>query len=98
VAAVVAGADGAGIPVAVCGELAGDPLGALVLMGLGVDELSADAGSLDGVRAAIASVTRAQLAELARRALAATDAAAVRLLARDLLARVGSGAAAGPRG
>jgi phosphoenolpyruvate-protein phosphotransferase len=98
VAAVVAGADGAGIPVAVCGELAGDPLGALVLVGLGVDELSADAGSLDGVRAAIASVTRAQLAELARRALAATDAAAVRLLARDLLGRGGSGAAAGPRG
>jgi phosphoenolpyruvate-protein phosphotransferase len=98
VAAVVAGADGAGIPVAVCGELAGDPLGALVLVGLGVDELSADAGSLDGLRAAIASVTRAQLAELARRALAATDAAAVRLLARDILGRSGSGAAAGPRG
>jgi phosphoenolpyruvate-protein phosphotransferase len=47
---VVAGADGAGIPVAVCGELAGDPAGALVLVGLGVDELSADAGTLDEVR------------------------------------------------
>jgi phosphoenolpyruvate-protein phosphotransferase len=85
IAGVVAGADGAGILVAVCGELAGDPAGALVLAGLGVDELSADAGSLDGVRAAIAGVTRAQLAQLGRAALAATDAAAVRAMAGELL-------------
>ncbi|MGB9590750.1 MAG: putative PEP-binding protein, partial [Candidatus Hydrothermia bacterium] len=30
----------AGIPVSVCGELASDPVGALVLMSLGVRELS----------------------------------------------------------
>ena len=84
---VVAGADEAGIPVAVCGELAGDPLGALVLVGLGVDELSADAGSLDEVRAALAAVTRAELADLAARALAATDAETVRSMARELLLR-----------
>jgi phosphoenolpyruvate-protein kinase (PTS system EI component) len=81
----VAGADGAGIPVAVCGELAGDPLGALVLVGLGVDELSADAGSLDRVRAALASVTMVQLADLARGVLVATDAESVRAMARELL-------------
>jgi phosphoenolpyruvate-protein phosphotransferase len=85
IAGVVAGADGAGIPVAVCGELAGDPLGALVLVGLGVDELSADAGSLDRVRAALASVTMVQLADLARGVLVATDAASVRAMARELL-------------
>ena len=84
---VVAGADEAGIPVAVCGELGGDPVGALVLVGLGVDELSADAGSLDEVRAALAGVTRAELGDLAMRALAATDAETVRAMARDLLAR-----------
>jgi phosphocarrier protein FPr len=89
VAGVVAGADAAGIPVAVCGELAGDPLGALVLVGLGVDELSADAGSLDGVRAALARVTRPQLDDLARQALAAPDAEAVRGLAAAVLARGG---------
>ncbi len=88
---VVSGADETGIPVAVCGELAGDPLGALVLVGLGVDELSADAGSMDGIRAALAGVTRAQLAELGRAALAATDAATVRAMARQLLAAPGSG-------
>jgi len=84
---VVAGADAVGIPVAVCGELAGDPAGALVLVALGVDELSADAGSLDGVRAALAAVTRAELAELAAGALAAGDADAVRSMAGKLLGR-----------
>jgi phosphoenolpyruvate-protein phosphotransferase len=84
---VVSGADEAGIPVAVCGELGGDPLGALVLVGLGVDELSADAGSLDEVRAALACATRWELTDLAARALAATDAETVRAMARELLAR-----------
>ncbi len=84
---VVEGADASGIPVAVCGELAGDPAGALVLLGIGVDELSADAGSLDAVRLAIANVTRAELDELGRAAVAARDAAEVRELARALLER-----------
>jgi phosphocarrier protein FPr len=87
IAGVVAGADAAGIPVAVCGELAGDPAGALVLVGLGVDELSADAGSLDEVRAALAAVTREELESLARAALVAPDAGAVRAAAASLLAR-----------
>ncbi len=91
IAGVVAGADEAGIPVAVCGELAGDPIGALVLVGLGVDELSADAGSLDDVRAALAGVTRAQLADLAQDALKAADAAAVRAMARELLRPLAAG-------
>ncbi|HSW42716.1 MAG TPA: phosphoenolpyruvate--protein phosphotransferase [Patescibacteria group bacterium] len=87
IAGIVAGADAAGIPVAVCGELAGDPAGALVLVGLGVDELSADAGSLDEVRSALAASTRGELEELARTALAAPDAPAVRAAAGALLAR-----------
>jgi phosphoenolpyruvate-protein kinase (PTS system EI component) len=85
IAGVVAGAAEAGIPTAVCGELAGDPAGALVLAGLGVDELSADAGSLDGMRAALAGVTRIQIRGLGERALAAADAAAVRSMAAELL-------------
>ena len=87
IATVLAGADAGGIPVAVCGELAGDPAGALVLVGLGVDELSADAGSLDGIRVALAGVTGAELRELAARALAATDAETVRGLVARLLGR-----------
>ena len=89
IASVVRGADAAGIPVAVCGELAGDPAGALVLAGLGVDELSADAGALDAVRFALAGTTRRELDDLAARALAAPDAAGVRELVRPFLDRLG---------
>ncbi len=86
IAAIVAAADVSGIPVAVCGELAGDPAGALVLVGLGVDELSADPGSLDAVREALAAADGPALDELGRAALTAADAGAVRRLAVGLLA------------
>ncbi len=79
--ATVDGADGRGVPVALCGELAGDPLGAAVLVGLGVDELSMDPGSLDAVRLMLSQVTSEALAGLARRALAARSAAEVRAAA-----------------
>ena len=88
IAGVVRDADSAGIPVAVCGELAGDPAGALVLVGLGVDELSADAGSLDGIRAALAAVTRAELDDLSARSLASVDAESVRAIVAPYLARL----------
>ena len=93
IASVVAGADTVGIPVAVCGELAGDPAGALVLVGLGVDELSADAGCLDDVRAALAGVTRADLDELAHKALETSLAETVRALRE----RAGRPGPSGPR-
>lgn len=93
IAEIVAAADESAIPVAVCGELAGDPAGALVLVGLGVDELSADAGSLDDIRFTLAHATRSELDELARTGLAAGDAATVRRLAGEVrertLARAG---------
>ena len=85
IATVIAGADAAGIPVAACGELAGDPAGALVLVGLGVDQLSAEPRSLDGIRAALAGVTGEELRALAARSLAATDAETVRAYAREIL-------------
>nr|WP_297461789.1 phosphoenolpyruvate--protein phosphotransferase [uncultured Halomonas sp.] len=44
------------MPTSVCGELAGDPGGALLLMGMGFDALSMNAPSLPRVRAAIRRV------------------------------------------
>jgi len=85
--ATVEGADARGIPVAVCGELAADPLGAAVLVGLGVDELSMDAGALDEVRLMLSRVTVPALRELASAALAARSAAEVRASAGALVAR-----------
>ena len=43
---VVEGGQAAGKPVGVCGEMAGDPASALLLMAMGVDSLSMNLGSL----------------------------------------------------
>ncbi|TAK00194.1 MAG: phosphoenolpyruvate--protein phosphotransferase [Chloroflexota bacterium] len=83
--ATVEGAATRGIPVAVCGELAADPLGAAVLVGLGVDELSMDAGALDGIRLMLSQVTSAELRDLAASALRARSAAEVRAAAARVL-------------
>jgi len=60
---------------------------AVVLVGLGVDELSADPSSLDGIREAIGGASAGELRGLAANALEAEDAAAVRQMARPLLER-----------
>ncbi len=86
VRATIEGASAAGIPVAVCGELAGDPDGVLVLVGLGVDELSADPASIPGIRSTLASVRMPDLRALAEAALQAPDARTVRRLAAELRA------------
>lgn len=82
VARVVEGAARApGRPeVAVCGELAGDPAGAMLLVGLGVDELSMGPASFGAVKRAIASRSRGELAALAGRALELRAADDVRAL------------------
>lgn len=66
--------------VAVCGEMAGDPAGAMLLIGLGVDELSMEPAAFGAVKRAVARHTRAELAALARRALAASSADEVRAI------------------
>ncbi|MCT1775933.1 phosphoenolpyruvate--protein phosphotransferase [Brachybacterium sp. p3-SID957] len=65
-------------PVGVCGEAAGDPALAVVLVGLGVSSLSMAPRSLPLVAAVLASVTLEQAKELAARALAARTAAECR--------------------
>jgi phosphocarrier protein FPr len=75
------GATAAGdVLVAVCGELAGDEEAAAVLLGLGVRELSVVPAAVARVKEAVRHVDLAVAEELARQALAAPDAAAVRRL------------------
>jgi phosphoenolpyruvate-protein phosphotransferase len=69
-----------GCHVAVCGEMAGDPAGAQLLVGLGVDELSMDPGTFNAVKRAVAERSRAELANLAAAAPALVSAAEVRAL------------------
>ncbi|MCB1766397.1 MAG: phosphoenolpyruvate--protein phosphotransferase [Candidatus Competibacteraceae bacterium] len=66
--------------VGVCGGLAGDPLGARILTGLGVDELSMSAQDIAPVKAALRSESRTAMQELARQALRARTADEVRAL------------------
>lgn len=80
IAQLAQAAQRAGIPVAVCGEMAGDPAGAVLLVGLGIDELSMDPSAFGAVKRALGDVTLARASELAARSLDLDDAVAVRRL------------------
>ncbi|MHB8875786.1 MAG: phosphoenolpyruvate--protein phosphotransferase, partial [Myxococcaceae bacterium] len=61
---IVAAAKGAGIPVAMCGEMAGDPVFTLVLLALGFDELSMTAGQIPVVKQIIRRSSRSDAVAL----------------------------------
>jgi phosphoenolpyruvate-protein phosphotransferase len=82
---VVDAATARGIPVAVCGEMAGDPAGAVVLAGLGIDELSMDPRSFGPVKRAVGAVTRAQARVAAAEAAGSTSAEEARRIIDALL-------------
>jgi len=85
VRATTAGAREHGRWVGVCGELAGDPAAALLLVGLGVRELSMAPPLVAEVKEALRSVALADAAAAARQALQAVDAVQARGLAAALL-------------
>jgi phosphotransferase system enzyme I (PtsP) len=78
-----------GTPVSVCGELAGDPAGALVLVGAGVGALSMSPAGLSRVKLVIRSFTMEQARALLEAALEARDGLAVRQLLHAALDRAG---------
>jgi len=71
---VVEAAHDRGLAVEVCGEAAGEPALAVLLVGLGVDELSVAPARLDEIRATVRSISAGTAAEAARAALAAGSA------------------------
>ncbi|TDD69600.1 phosphoenolpyruvate--protein phosphotransferase [Actinomadura darangshiensis] len=79
---LVAPAAGAGVSCGVCGEAAGDPALACVLVGLGVTSLSMSAPSLPLVRAALVRHTLDECREAAAAARAARTADQAREAAR----------------
>uniref|UniRef100_UPI0022A7D9AC phosphoenolpyruvate--protein phosphotransferase n=1 Tax=Puerhibacterium puerhi TaxID=2692623 RepID=UPI0022A7D9AC len=79
------GAAERGRPVGVCGEAAGDPVLAPVLVGLGVTSLSMAPRALGDVGAVLAATSSDACRELARAALAAPDAEAARDAVRERL-------------
>lgn len=77
---VCAAATAAERPVAICGGLASDPAAAPILVGLGVDELSAVPAMIPAVKDKVRRHTLAECRDLARKALELDSAAAVRAL------------------
>jgi phosphotransferase system enzyme I (PtsI) len=57
---VIRAAKAAGIRVALCGEMAGDPLCAIILVGLGIDELSMNAGIIPVVKQVVRRISLEQ--------------------------------------
>ncbi|MEF9417106.1 phosphoenolpyruvate--protein phosphotransferase [Ralstonia sp. SM1864_UCD524_TZ4] len=82
----VQGAARRGRWVGVCGGLAGDPFGALLLTGLGVHELSMSPRDIPAVKARLRDAHVRQLTELAGQALACASAEDVRALEATLSA------------
>jgi phosphocarrier protein FPr len=83
--ATVAAARAHGRWVGVCGEMAGDPACAVLLAGLGVDELSMAPRLIPAVKQVLRGVDRERARAAAELALRATSAAAARQHAVDLL-------------
>ncbi len=75
---VIREARAAARPISVCGEMAGDPLGALLLMGMGVDSLSMSMGNLPKVKWVVRNFSRRETRTLLRDALHMESARAIR--------------------
>ncbi len=77
--------------VGVCGELAGNPAAAVLLVGMGIDSLSMSAGSLLPVKGVIRRISRTRARQLLQRALRYEDAGSVRRLMFGCLEDMGLG-------
>ncbi|MBA2542471.1 MAG: phosphoenolpyruvate--protein phosphotransferase [Deltaproteobacteria bacterium] len=85
---VAAAAKNANIPVTICGEMAGDPMIAPVLIGLGMREFSMSAVSVPEVKAMIRSLGVAECTALVKTIQTLPTAAEIRAMVSDYLARI----------
>ncbi len=88
---VVEGARRSGIPVSVCGEMAGDPLGLMAILGMGIDSLSMSVGSLLRAKKVIKTVTMSEMATLFNEVIKMPDAEDIREFYTDYLNEKGLG-------
>jgi phosphotransferase system enzyme I (PtsP) len=72
-------------PVSVCGEMAGDPAGALLLLGMGIDSLSMSSALLAQVKLAIRCITKRRARLLADTALGMDDGFSIHRLMNGAL-------------
>ena len=86
---VAKAAQAAGISVSLCGEMAGDPVVAPVLVGLGLVELSMSAVAIPEVKAVLRATSRAELVALTERVLKLPTAVEIRIAVIQYLATQG---------
>ncbi len=72
-------------PVSICGELAGNPLATILLIGLGIDSLSMSAGSLLRVKAVVRSISASRARQLLKATLRMEEAQQVRRFMENAL-------------
>jgi phosphotransferase system enzyme I (PtsP) len=78
-------------PVSVCGEMAGDPAAAILLVGMGIDSLSMSVSSLPKVKWVIRNMTRERAHEILSEVLLMEDAQAIRQHLNGILEESGMG-------
>lgn len=79
----------AGIPVSICGELAGDPAAALLLVAMGYDVLSMSATNLLKVKSVIRSVSMLQAENLLDEVMSLPDVESINMCLETTLKRAG---------
>lgn len=79
------------LPVSVCGEMAGDPMGALLLVGLGFRQLSMNGHSVPRIKYLLRHLDLADMERLAARMVATHSSTEVRHLTASFLERRGVG-------
>jgi len=70
---IVDGALKQNTPVSVCGEMAGDPLGVLLLLGLGIESLSMSVGSISRIKQVIRHFSLVEARQLLEQAIQLSD-------------------------
>jgi len=80
-----------GIPVSVCGEMAGDPLAAILLLGMSIDSLSTSVTSLPRIKWVIRNFNQKEAKELMEKALEMKDAYVIKQMLTNVMEEKGLG-------
>ncbi|AKX45864.1 phosphoenolpyruvate-protein phosphotransferase [Thiopseudomonas alkaliphila] len=86
---VVEAAHRLGKPVSICGEMAGDPVAAVLLLAMGFDNLSMNATQLPKVKSLLRQITACQAKQLLNEAMQLDEGAAIHHLLKSALKNMG---------